>query len=31
VIAQEIMDDLEAALQQMREIVVDLGETSGAG
>jgi type I restriction enzyme M protein len=25
VIAQEIMDDLEAALEQMREIVSDLG------
>jgi type I restriction enzyme M protein len=26
VLAQEIVDDLEAALEQFREIVVDLGE-----
>jgi type I restriction enzyme M protein len=30
VIAQEIMDDLEAALEQMREIVADLGSASAA-
>jgi hypothetical protein len=29
VLAQEIVDDLEAALEQFREIVVDLGEERG--
>lgn len=35
IIAQEIVDDLEAALEQFREILVDLGpeaaETEGLG
>jgi type I restriction enzyme M protein len=31
VIAQEIMDDLEAALEQIREIVVDLNEKTDSG
>ncbi len=30
VLAQDIVEDLEAALEQFREIATDLGETAGA-